>query len=455
MIMNTSKYLFIVIVLTFFTTVASAQNIGINNSGATPDASALLDVDASPGNDKGLLIPRVALVAKNNTAPITAPATSLLVYNTATSGAFPNNVIPGYYYWSGTAWIAFETKENRYSSIDTGVNTTTTTTTAIQVPGMSLSPGLGTYSVHFNAQCEIPDAFLTTGVSTADLCTDLGLIYNDINTIAVTDTHALTFGTNEILFPGVYTVLGAGSIAGSLTLDGGGNSNSLFIIKCAGAFTTGAGSVVTLTNGASPENIFWIAQTVIGIGVSTVIQGTMISNTAAVSVGATCTIDGRLFTKAGAVTFGPGTLSRPIIPSPHVNLRGLISFVMYTCNGGVGNTGASTYNGDIGTNVGAITGFAEAGCVVNGTIHNAGTTVVVTPVYHVATFGLYQNGILIPNSERTRTSLSASSDIYLQGISTVTAAQPIEVRWEVDTQVSDSGAQVGVSNRILTLIRVE
>ncbi len=37
---------------------AVAQNVGINNTGATPNINAILDVDAST-NDKGILIPRI------------------------------------------------------------------------------------------------------------------------------------------------------------------------------------------------------------------------------------------------------------------------------------------------------------------------------------------------------------------------------------------------------------
>ncbi len=91
---------------------ATAQNIGINVNGSAPAASALLDIDASalPANaQRGLLIPRMALTATNVAAPVTAPTTSLLVYNTATAGVAPNNVTPGFYYWGGVAWIRFGT----------------------------------------------------------------------------------------------------------------------------------------------------------------------------------------------------------------------------------------------------------------------------------------------------------------------------------------------------------
>lgn len=89
------------IALLFITTIASGQNVGINSTGATPDASAMLDIIAS---DKGLLIPRVALTATDAAGPITSPTTSLLIYNTATAGSGATAVTPGYYYWTGSQW---------------------------------------------------------------------------------------------------------------------------------------------------------------------------------------------------------------------------------------------------------------------------------------------------------------------------------------------------------------
>lgn len=73
----------------------------------TPNASAKLDVTAT---DKGFLPPRVALTASNVFSPVVgtaANAAGLIVYNTATTGTAPNNVVPGYYFWNGTAWINF------------------------------------------------------------------------------------------------------------------------------------------------------------------------------------------------------------------------------------------------------------------------------------------------------------------------------------------------------------
>ncbi len=87
-----------------------SQNIGINTTGATPDPSTILDLNTgntftSP-NGKGLLIPNIALTGATDAVTIGSPATSLLIYNTATAGVSPNNVAPGYYYWNGVKWVS-------------------------------------------------------------------------------------------------------------------------------------------------------------------------------------------------------------------------------------------------------------------------------------------------------------------------------------------------------------
>lgn len=88
-----------VLVFLFFVQVAIAQT-GIGTT--TPHASAKLEIAA---NDKGFLPPRIVLTSATDGTTIPSPATGLLIYNTATAGSAPNNVVPGYYYWNGTSWI--------------------------------------------------------------------------------------------------------------------------------------------------------------------------------------------------------------------------------------------------------------------------------------------------------------------------------------------------------------
>ena len=70
--------------------ISVAQNIGINSTGAAPNASAILDVDGTNG---GLLIPRMSTIDRNL---IASPANSLMIYNTT------DNCLQIYI---GTAWI--------------------------------------------------------------------------------------------------------------------------------------------------------------------------------------------------------------------------------------------------------------------------------------------------------------------------------------------------------------
>ena len=91
--------LFFLFMLTGFSVLAQ---LGVNSDNTPPDPSAGLDVKFT---NKGLLPPRVALTAINSAVPVAAPAVGLLVYNTATSGTPPNNVLPGYHCWNGSNWI--------------------------------------------------------------------------------------------------------------------------------------------------------------------------------------------------------------------------------------------------------------------------------------------------------------------------------------------------------------
>lgn len=94
---------------------ANAQNVGINSTGNTPNTSALLDLDASPGNNKGLLIPRILFAERTgvNFNPLSQAAQGLVVYQVDAGGAgegfyynISTNTTPNWVKLSsvGTAW---------------------------------------------------------------------------------------------------------------------------------------------------------------------------------------------------------------------------------------------------------------------------------------------------------------------------------------------------------------
>ncbi|PHR98270.1 MAG: hypothetical protein COA80_05635 [Leeuwenhoekiella sp.] len=85
------------ILLVFLIPIYAFSQVGIGTT--SPDNSSILDLSSS---NRGLLIPRLNLVATSNTAPVSSPAEGLLVYNLATV----NDVTPGLYYWNGSLWIS-------------------------------------------------------------------------------------------------------------------------------------------------------------------------------------------------------------------------------------------------------------------------------------------------------------------------------------------------------------
>lgn len=79
--------------------VRDSGNVGIGT--IAPNINAQLEINS---NSKGLLLPRLALIATNNPAPLSAHVTGMVVYNTATSSTGGTAVSPGFYTNDGTKW---------------------------------------------------------------------------------------------------------------------------------------------------------------------------------------------------------------------------------------------------------------------------------------------------------------------------------------------------------------
>jgi len=145
--------IFSIYILIFFVCLINANaQTGIGTT--TPNASAKLEVASST---QGFLPPRIALTSTNDNTTIKnaagasiTPAIGLLIYNTATTGTAPNNVVPGYYYYNGTVWVQIsnglivdsKTAGFTLSSSDNNKVIIVTSSTAVTVTVSNTSPNI-------------------------------------------------------------------------------------------------------------------------------------------------------------------------------------------------------------------------------------------------------------------------------------------------------------------------
>ncbi len=129
------KRFYILFGILLFNFLNSEAQTAISTTGAVPASGSMLDINSS---NKGLLIPRVDLDDASTEAPVTSPATGLLIYNSG--GDEPD----GFYYWDGK-WIALTTDDAQevsdfqdtnqeptgFISCGSAVNTTVNTSSAI------------------------------------------------------------------------------------------------------------------------------------------------------------------------------------------------------------------------------------------------------------------------------------------------------------------------------------
>ncbi len=429
-----------VIFTTIFLSVCGTANAQFGIGTSTPDASSILDLSST---SKGLLMPRMTTVQQT---ALVNPAIGLTIFNT-TTGQLETNKGDGL---GGASWSGgsggTSGSGGSISFVESGTQDATVIDSDSVISGMTLSPGAGTYAVTFNGEYNIDPGNVASFITTPKGVVDLDAAYSQLNFMVPTNTtHALSFGLNEILTPGIYATA-ASTIAGILTLDGQNNSNSLFIFKINGALGVGDSTIIYLINGAKAKNVFWVAEGGISIGASSTVKGTFLSHGGAVAMGASCILEGRLLSTIGAVNTISSTINIPLNNSI-VNLGILSTFALFTSSGAVGNTGTSFVRGHVGSNAGAITGYTETtDCKI---------FIPSTPPYPIdnsifATFSVYQNNTLIPTSTRTIISKVFKSDVItVSSKATITAGQSIDVRWNTTL------GTLSLVNRSLTLMKIQ
>lgn len=210
--------------------------------------------------------------------------------------------------------------------------------------------------------------------TSAQCAADLLIAYGQLNSAIPTFFPAPSLGNGVTLTPGVYAITGASTLNLGLTLDAQGDPNAKFIFQIAGTLSTFAESKVYLINGALACNVFWKVEGMVSMAPGTFMKGTVIANNAAINVSTRDTIEGRLLTTAGAITvnaalaYTPTGCGSPVLSGPLApDLKTAACFTLFSSDGPVSNTGITTINGSVGTNVGFTTGFDPL--LVSGSIH--------------------------------------------------------------------------------------
>jgi hypothetical protein len=145
--------------------------------------------------------------------------------------------------------------------------------------------------------------------------TDLTTAYNNAASQPTTTGVTAPLGGATALTPGVYTSATSLSLPGTLTLDGQGNPDAVFIFKAGNTITAAAASSVVLTNGASACNVFWESGAATTIDAGSEFVGTIMSATSITMITG-ATLDGRALAANGGVTLDTNQITTPTCASP-------------------------------------------------------------------------------------------------------------------------------------------
>ena len=166
----------------------------------------------------------------------------------------------------------------------------------------SSSPIAGPELPTVNGQTHVGDS------SDVQAQTDLGLAYDAARGL----THTATFSGDQnglTLLPGVYYAGAAIAVTGTMTLNGGGDPNAVFVFQVEAALNTGASSAIVLTNGAKASNVFWQVLGAANTGAGSSFAGTIMAS-GAITLGAGASVYGRALSLA-AITLAANTVTVP------------------------------------------------------------------------------------------------------------------------------------------------
>ncbi|MCR4279458.1 MAG: ice-binding family protein [Candidatus Zambryskibacteria bacterium] len=137
---------------------------------------------------------------------------------------------------------------------------------------------------------------------------------NDLTTAynaAAGQTGAITIAGDlggQTLVPGVYSSASSIGLTGTLTLDGEGDGNAVFVFQAGSSLTTASGSNINFINGAQACNVYWQVGSSATLGTNSSFAGTVIALTS-ITLNTGADVRGRVLARNGAVTLDDNTIT--------------------------------------------------------------------------------------------------------------------------------------------------
>lgn len=179
-----------------------------------------------------------------------------------------------------------------------GDQTVTNTGTTVITGDLGLHPG--TSVTGFPPGTVIGEQHITDAVA-QQAQVDATNAYNCLNALPTTGGETNADIGGETLTAGVYNSSSSLAITGTLTLDGEGDPNAVFIFNIGSTLTTASAADVILTNGAQPCNVYWLVGSSATLGTDTDMVGNIIAITS-VTFNTGADLVGRAIALGGAVT---------------------------------------------------------------------------------------------------------------------------------------------------------
>lgn len=158
---------------------------------------------------------------------------------------------------------------------------------------------------------------------------DMEAAYTDAAGRTNPDTLNLLNGNlnGQSFAAGLHKWTSAVTITSSITLDGGGDSGSVWIFQIDNRLNLASGAQILLSNGAATNNIFWQTAEGVTLGTTSHFEGNLITATD-VSVMTGATMNARLLAQT-AVTLDSNSIVAPVPePSAYAAIMGLSAIGM-------------------------------------------------------------------------------------------------------------------------------